>query len=238
MSQDCPQRAAENRSVVIPIDGADPMNAPLHILVVDDHAIVREGLKRILEAEGWRVDEVANAFDALAVLGREAFDLAIMDVSMPGMSGIDLLRRVRTNHPHLRLLMLSMHAEEQYAMRAFKAGANGYMTKDGAPRELACAVRRIAEGGAYVSPALAERMVMQLNGEREPATHTRLSDREVEVLRRLVAGDRPAEIAKALHLSIKTVSTHKRRILDRLCLSNTAALIRYGMEQGFGLPPG
>jgi len=214
-----------------------PTPAPLHILVVDDHAIVREGLKRILEGEGWQVDEEATALDALAALNRQAFDLAIMDVSMPGMNGLELLRRARSHHPQLRLLMLSMHSEEQYAMRAFKAGANGYMTKDGAPRELAGAVRKIAEGGAYVSPALAEQMVLHLNGALQPAMHTLLSNRELEVLRRLIAGDRPTEIAHALHLSIKTVSTHKRRILDRLNLSSTAALIRYGIEQGLDRPP-
>jgi len=213
------------------------MKPPLHILVVDDHAIVREGLKRILEGEGWHVDEEASALDALDALNRRPFDLAIMDVSMPGMNGLELLRRVRSHHPQLRLLMLSMHSEEQYAMRAFKAGANGYMTKDGAPRELAGAVRKIAAGGAYVSPALAEQMVLHLNGARQPAMHTLLSNRELDVLRRLVAGERPTEIALALHLSIKTISTHKRRILDRLNLSSTAALIRYGIEQGLDRPP-
>jgi DNA-binding NarL/FixJ family response regulator len=207
-------------------------SAPLQILIVDDHAIVREGLKRILEAEGWRVIEAAGAFEALDALRNQPFDVAIMDLSMPGMNGLELLGRVRPEFPRLRVLMLSMHAEEQYAMRAFKAGANGYVTKDGASRELAAAVHKVAEGGAYVSAGLAERLVLQLVGAREPARHTQLSDRELDVLRRLVAGQRPTEIANALHLSIKTVSTHKRRILDRLQLPNMAALIRYGIEQG------
>ena len=209
----------------------------LNILVVDDHAIVREGLKRILEgtASGWTVVEAGTGFEALEILRRQAFDVAVIDLSMPGMSGLELLRRARPRLPRLRVLMLSMHAEEQYAMRAFKAGANGYVTKDSATRELAAAVRKVAEGGVYVSGSLAERVVLQLNGAHEPARHTQLSDRELEVLQRLVAGHRPTEIAKALHLSVKTVSTHKSRILDRLQLPNMAALIRYGMEQGLGM---
>lgn len=216
---------------------AQDQGPSLNILVVDDHAIVREGLKRILEgtASGWTVVEAGTGFEALEILRQQAFDVAVIDLSMPGMSGLELLRRARPKLPRLRVLMLSMHAEEQYAMRAFKAGANGYVTKDSATRELATAVRKVAEGGVYVSGSLAERVVLQLNGAHEPARHTQLSDRELEVLQRLVAGHRPTEIAKALHLSVKTVSTHKSRILDRLQLPNMAALIRYGMEQGLGM---
>jgi DNA-binding NarL/FixJ family response regulator len=208
--------------------------SPLSILIVDDHAIVREGLKRILEGSttGWRVVEAATGLEALERLRREPFDVAVVDLSMPGMSGIELLRRVRPDFPRLRVLMLSMHAEEQYALRAFKAGARGYVTKDSASRDLAAAVRKVAEGGVYVSPGLAERVVLQLNGAQEPARHAQLSDRELDVLRRLVAGHRPTEIAQALHLSVKTVSTHKSRILERLQLPNMAALYRYGMEKG------
>ena len=209
-------------------------NLPLSILVVDDHAIVREGLKRILEStpSGWCVAEAGTGTEALELLRQAPFDLAVIDISMPGINGLELLRRVRWEFPRLRVLMLSMHAEEQYAMRAFKAGASGYVTKDSASRELAAAVRKVATGGIYVSPGMAERVVLQLNGTQEPARLTQLSDRELDVLRRLVAGHRPTEIAKALHLSVKTVSTHKSRILERLQLPNLAALIRYGIEQG------
>lgn len=210
--------------------------SPLSILVVDDHAIVREGLKRILErtTSGWRVIEAGDGTEALHLLRQQPVDLAVIDISMPGMNGLELLHRVRADFPRLRVLMLSMHAEEQYAMRAFKAGASGYVTKDSASRELAAAVRKVATGGTYVSAGLAERVVLQLNGTQEPARHTQLSDREIDVLRRLVAGQRPTEIAMALHLSVKTVSTHKSRILQRLQLPNLAALIRYGIEQGLG----
>lgn len=212
----------------------DTAGHPLSILVVDDHAIVREGLKRILERTdtGWRVAEAGTGFEALERLRREPFEVAVFDLSMPGMNGLELLRRVRAELPRLHVLMLSMHAEEQYALRAFKAGAHGYVTKDSASLELAAAVRKVAQGGVYVSASLAERVVLQLNGSQVPARHAGLSDRELDVLRRLVAGQRPTDIAEALHLSVKTVSTHKARILERLQLPNLAALIRYAMEHG------
>lgn len=217
------------------------MNAPasdaaLRLLVVDDHAIVREGLKRVLgnTAANWTVSEADGGFAALALLRQQPFDLAIVDLSMPDMGGLELLRRVREEFPQLLVLILSMHAEEQYAVRAFKAGANGYVTKDSAARELAAAVRKVAAGGAYVSSVLAESLVLHLSGAREPPAHAQLSDRELEVLRRLVAGQRPTAIARALNLSIKTVSTHKSRIQAKLKLPTTASLIRYGVEQGLG----
>ena len=217
------------------------MSAPLaperalRILIADDHGVVREGLKRLLESTSplWAVSEAGSGFQALELLRREAFDLAIFDLSMPGMSGLDLLRRVRADHPRLPVLMLSMHAEDQYALRAYKAGANAYVTKDAATNELIDAVRKVAAGGIYVSRSLAERMVLQLNHtDAERPALQQLSDRELDVLRRLVAGQRPTEIAQALHLSIKTVSSHKSRIQDKLGLPSTAALVRYGLEHG------
>ena len=210
--------------------------AALRLLIVDDHAIVREGLKRVLEstAAGWQVAEADGGFQALDLLRRQAFDLAIVDLSMHDMNGLELLRRVRAEYSQMKVLILSMHAEEQYAVRAFKAGANGYVTKDSAARELAAAVRKVAGGGAYVSDVLAESLVLHLNGARDTPAHAHLSDRELEVLRRLVAGERPTDIAHALHLSVKTVSTHKSRIQAKLQLPTTAALIRYGVEQGLG----
>lgn len=206
----------------------------LSILVVDDHAIVREGLKRILEGSpaDWRTVEASTGLQALEILQRQPVDVAVVDLSMPGMSGLELLRRARSEFPRLPVLILSMHAEEQYALRALQAGANGYITKDSASSELAAAVRKVAGGGAYVSTGLAERVILQLQGERYPARLSQLSNRELEVLRRLVAGQRPTEIAQALHISVKTVSTHKSRILDRLQLPNMAALIHYGIEHG------
>jgi DNA-binding NarL/FixJ family response regulator len=225
--------------------GLDPRRG---LLLVDDHTIVREGLKRILEAvaDEWQITEAGSGFQALECLRRAAFSMAIVDLSMPGMSGLELIKRIKSEYPGLVVLVLSMHAEEQYALRAFRAGANGYVTKDSASAELVAAVRKVAAGGAYVTASLAERVVLQLNGATQAPRHAQLSDRELEVLQRIVAGQRPTEIAAALHLSVKTVSTHKSRIQDKLQLPNTAALIRYGLEHrldkvddtGFGAPPG
>jgi DNA-binding NarL/FixJ family response regulator len=209
------------------------MNDPaLSILIVDDHAIVREGLVRILEGtgRGWQVAEAASGFQAIEWLRRHDAALAIVDLSMPGMSGLDLIARLKREFPRLRLLVLSMHAEEQYALRAFQTGAQGYMTKDRAPAELVDAVAKVAGGGTYVTASLAELVVQNLNGTQAAPRHAQLSNRELEVLQRLVAGQRVMDIADALHLSIKTISTHKRRIQDKLQLPSTAALIRYGME--------
>ena len=206
----------------------------LRILIVDDHAIVREGLKRILEAtqEPWAVREASSGFQALDMMRSERIDLAIIDLSMPGMSGLELLRRAHAEFPGISLLVLSMNSEEQYAMRAFKAGAHGYITKDRAAQELVGAVRKAAGGGAYVSSSMAERMVLQMGGTVSSPPHAQLSNRELEVMSRIVAGQRPTDIANALHLSVKTVSTHKTRIQAKLQLSSMAALVRYGMEHG------
>ncbi len=206
----------------------------LRILIVDDHAIVREGLVRILEGtgRGWQVAEATSGFQALEWLRRNDAGLAIVDLSMPGMSGLDLIARLRKDFPRLRVLVLSMHAEEQYALRAFQAGAHGYVTKDRAPAELVDAVTKVAGGGAYVTTSLAERVVQSLNSAQAVPRHAQLSNRELDVLRRIVAGQRLCDIAEELHLSIKTISTHKRRIQDKLQLPSMAALIRYGMEQG------
>ena len=202
------------------------------LLLVDDHTIVREGLKRILETtpDGWAITEESSGFQALDSLRRAPFDLAIVDLSMPGMSGLELIRRIRAEFPALPVLVLSMHAEEEYALRSFKAGANGYVTKDSAAAELLAAVRKVLQGGAYVTISLAERVVQQLNGSVEVPRHAKLSNRELEVLRGIVAGQRSTDIAQALNLSVKTISTHKTRIMDKLQLDSTAALIRYGME--------
>jgi two-component system, NarL family, invasion response regulator UvrY len=220
---------------MMPLNAASTDSAapPFSLLMVDDHTIVREGLKRVLEpiAHEWRITEAGTAYQAIEHLRKGHFDLAIVDLSMPGMSGLDLIRRIKSEHPAVAVLVLSMHAEEQYAMRSFKAGARGYVTKDSASTELVTAVRKVASGGSYVSASLAERVVMELNGQQREPQLSGLSDRELDVLRRIVAGKRMTDIAKDLHLSIKTVSTHKARIQDKLGLPNTAALIRFGLEQ-------
>jgi len=208
-------------------------NARFSLLMVDDHTIVREGLKRVLQpiAHEWSITEAGTGYQAIESLRCQHFDLAIVDLSMPGMGGMELIRRIRSGYPKVAVLVLSMHAEEQYALRAFKAGASGYVTKDTAAGELVAAVRKVAAGGSYVSSGLAERVVLQLTGKVQEPRLDGLSDRELEVLKRIVAGQRLTDIAEALHLSVKTVSTHKTRIQDKLGLPSMAALIRFGLEQ-------
>jgi DNA-binding NarL/FixJ family response regulator len=204
----------------------------LRLLLVDDHTVVREGLKRLLDPQGnqWSITEAGTGFQALEYLRREPFDLVIADLSLPGMSGLDLIHRIKEGFPDVAVLVLTMHSEEQYALRAFQAGASGYVTKDSACDELVSAVRKVAAGGVFVTSVLAERVVQQLNGRRPVSDLGVLSNRELEVMQRIVAGERMSDIAQALHLSIKTVSTHKTRILEKLHLDNTASLIRFGLE--------
>ncbi len=212
-------------------------DTPRGLLLVDDHTIVREGVRRILEplGAGWSITEAGTAFQALECLRNARFHLAIVDLSLPGMSGLDLVRRLKSQTPETAVLVLSMHAEEQYAIRAFKAGANGYLTKDGAAAELLAAVRKVADGGAYITPNMAEQVVLQLNRREPRSDHHRLSDRELQVLRLIVSGSRLTDIAEGLHLSIKTVSTHKSHIQQKLGLDTMAALIRYGLEHRLDL---
>lgn len=214
----------------------DLLQPSLRLLLVDDHTVVREGLKRLLDpqARQWHITEAGTGFQALESLRRQPFDLAIVDLSMPGMSGMDLIARIKAEFPSVAVLVLTMHGEEQYAMRAFQAGAKGYVTKDSASAELVAAVRKVALGGVFVSAQLAERVVQQLNGQRMAPRINVLSNRELEILQRIVSGQRPVDIAASLHLSIKTVSTHKRRILEKLQLDSTAALIRFGLEHQLG----
>ena len=220
-------------------DGLQTATRGWRVLLVDDHLLVREGLRRILESSGddWVVTEASSGFQALDRLRAQRFDLVSVDLSMPGLSGLELTRRIKAEFPRVPVLVLSMHAEEGYALRAFQAGAGGYLTKDSAPEDLLAAMRKVGSGGTYVTPSLAERVVRQLNGTVDVAPHSRLSDRELDILRRMVRGQRLTDIARGLNLSIKTVSTHKSRIQEKLQLPGTAALIRYGMDHRLHLGP-
>ena len=202
------------------------------ILIADDHTLVREGLKQILSATP-ELEVVAEAMDgdqALAHVRSTEFDLALLDMSMPGLSGIDLIKRLKLERPKLRILVLSMHGEQQYAVRAFKAGASGYLTKDSASDQLVAAIRKIAAGGVYISAATAEQLAMGAMDAPGELPHRSLSDREFEVFRLLVAGTSITDIADGLHLSVKTVSTHKTRILQKMNMASTAELVRYAVE--------
>ena len=200
----------------------------IRVLIADDHSIVRDGLKRILAATAdlQVTGEAASGDAALALVKANDYDVVMLDMSMPGLSGLDLIKRLKVEKPKLRILVLSMHGEQQYAARALKAGAAGYLNKDSASDQLLGALRKIAGGGVHIGEAAAAGL-LQASGK--PA-HQALSDREFEVMRLLVEGLGPTEIAERLHLSVKTVSTHKTRILEKLGLGSTAELVRYAME--------
>lgn len=203
----------------------------IRILIADDHKIVRDGLKQILAASAdfTVAGEAANGNEALALVKANDYDLAMLDMSMPGLAGIDLVRRLKLERPALRILVLSMHGEPQYAARALKAGASGYLTKDSAAEMLVSAIRKIAAGGVHISEAAAASLAA---GAGDAPAHARLSDREYEVLRLLAAGRTPTEIAAALHLSVKTVSTHKSHVQEKLGVGSTAELVRYALANG------
>jgi two-component system invasion response regulator UvrY len=203
----------------------------IQILIVDDHAILRRGLKEILEREFRDVNiaGAGTAEQALAQLGSETWDLVILDITMPGRSGVDVLRHLKALRPKLPVLVLSMHPEDQYGKRVLKAGASGYMNKESAPEELIKAVRKLLSGGRYVSPTLAETLAVDLGRDDGRPAHERLSDREFEVLRKIASGKTVGQIAQELHLSVPTVSTYRARILEKIGMSNTAELIRYAL---------
>jgi DNA-binding NarL/FixJ family response regulator len=198
----------------------------IRVLLADDHKIVRDGLKRILAATADLevAGEAAGGDETLALVKAADYDVAVVDLSMPGLSGIDLVKRLKMEKPRLRVLVLSMHGEQQYAARALKAGASGYLNKDSAAEQLVNAIRKIAAGGVHITEAAAASLIS------ETKKHEELSNREFEVLRLLIDGLGPTEIGKRLHLSVKTVSTHKMRILEKLHLGSTAELVRYALE--------
>ncbi|MGH7996243.1 MAG: response regulator [Opitutaceae bacterium] len=204
----------------------------MKILVADDHAVVRQGLMQILAAEFKRASfgEAANAQQTLEHVWKEDWDVVVLDLSMPGRSGLEVLKEIKQSRPSLPVVMLSMHPEDQFAVRLLKAGAAGYMTKESAPEELVGAVRKAMAGGRYVSPALAEKMAGYLvnGGERPP--HEGLSDREFLVLRLLASGKPVSAIARELSLSVKTISTYRSRLLQKMGMSNNAELIHYALR--------
>jgi DNA-binding NarL/FixJ family response regulator len=204
----------------------------VRVLLADDHAIVRAGLKEILADTGdiEVAAEATNGQETLARVREQDFDIAVLDMSMPGRNGIELIKLVKAEKPGLRILVLSMHSEAQYAVRAIRAGASGYLSKDSAADELVAAIRRIAAGGAYVSPETAERLALDAGRGADALPHTRLSDREFQVFRLIAGGAAVGGIAKQLSLSVKTVSTHKTRILEKMGFASQADLIRYAIE--------
>lgn len=204
----------------------------IRILIADDHTIVREGLKQMLSAcaDFKVVGEASNGHEVLARLEDCPCDLLLLDMSMPGRSGTELIRQVKSERPKLQVLVLTMHEEHQYAVRAIKAGAAGYLTKETASDLLVSAIRKVASGGAFITPAVAEQLALDAMPRTSVTPHLALSDREFQVLRLLVAGRSVTEIAEELHLSVKTISTHKARMMQKLDISSQADLIRYAIS--------
>jgi len=204
----------------------------IRVMTVDDHRIVREGVTRLLEetADIRVIAEATSGSGALAALAKQSVDIVLLDVAMPGSSFVEALRDLKEQYPKVRVIVLTGHAEEEYAVRALKAGVAGYVTKEHSSEELIVAIRKAHSGGTYVSAALAERLAREVGGMSAGPAHDALSDREHEVLRLLGQGKSVKEIAGALELSSKTVSTYRTRLLEKLGLKSTADLIRYAVE--------
>lgn len=220
-----------------PGPGSNPLLSqdarPLRILIVDDHAIVRDGLKQNLADKfpNAAFAEAGNASEALAQLHQTRWDAVLLDISMPGRSGLDILREMRTVQPDLKVLVLTMHPEEQYGLRVLKSGAAGYLTKEKASEEVIRAVEKVLAGGKYVSAALAESLVAKLNTPAGAALHETLSDREYEIMLLIAGGKSVKEIAGDLSLSIKTISTYRTRVLKKLKFKSNADVIRYALHE-------
>jgi two-component system invasion response regulator UvrY len=208
------------------------------VFIADDHAIVRQGLKQIVsDTNNIRLaGEAATGQEALQMVRSGTCDVLVLDLNMPGISGLDILRVLKGERPDLPVLILSIHAEEQYAVRCLQAGAAGYLTKESAPEELVEAIRQVVAGGKYVSRGLAESLAMRLNETGERPRHETLSDREFQVLQLMGAGNSLTEIAAALSLSVKTVSTYRARMLEKLGLKSSAEIIQYAIQNRL-VPP-
>lgn len=206
----------------------------IHVLIADDHAIVRQGLKQILSETDDLVvtGEADDGAEALQLARQQLWDVFLLDVSMPNRNGIDTLKQLKKEFPRLPVLILSMHPEEQYAVRALKAGAAGYLTKQSAPEQLVTAIRQVAGGKKYVSAAVAQQLVEALSDNTDKLPHERITDREYQVLVMIAAGNPLTQIAESLNLGVATVSTYRARLLEKMGLRSTAELIRYGLENG------
>jgi two-component system, NarL family, invasion response regulator UvrY len=204
----------------------------MKVLIADDHAVVRRGLKQILadEDKTLSVGEATNAQDVLRLVSEQDWDIIVLDISMPGKSGLEVLKELKLLRPKIPVLILTTHAEEQYAIRVLKAGAAGYMTKESAPEHLIEAVRKVTRGGRYISPTLAEILAVRVVGDPEKPPHENLSDREYQVLCLIASGKTVSQIADELFLSVKTISTYRARILEKMSMKSNAELTHYAIS--------
>lgn len=206
---------------------------PTRILIVDDHVIIRKGLKQIL-ADAFSnavFGEAKNGAEALEEIGKQSWDIVLLDITMPGRSGLDILEQLVNAQPNLAVLVLSMHSEDQYAVRVLKCGAAGYLTKNTASEEVVCAVQKVLSGGKYISATLAEKLASNLSAPVARSPHETLSDREYQVMRFIAQGKSVKEIGFELSLSVKTISTYRTRILDKMRLKTNADIIRYAVHE-------
>jgi DNA-binding NarL/FixJ family response regulator len=206
----------------------------IRILIADDHQIVRAGLKQFIagEIDMQVVAEAATGAEALAAAARGGIDVVLLDISMPDQSGVDVLKRLKRVHPDLPVLILSGYAEQQYALNLLRGGAAGYLNKEAADSELVGAIRTVAQGRRYVSPTLAQQLAADLSGGGEKPLHAQLSEREFQIFRRLAAGAAVSQIAEDLHLSVKTISTYRTRILEKMNMKANADLTYYAVKNG------
>lgn len=207
----------------------------LKIIIADDHAIVRRGLKHIVleEHSDANVCEAADSNGVLNLLRAEPFDVVVLDITMPGRDGLEVLKELKRDAPQVPVLMLSMHPEERFAVRALKAGASGYLTKESAPDELCVAIRKVLRGGKYISPSLAELLAESVGqADQDSAASEILSDREYQVLRLIASGKTVSQVANELMLSVNTISTYRTRILEKMNMKTNAELTRYAIERG------
>lgn len=206
----------------------------LNILIADDHPVVRQGVKQILaDSPGLAsTDEASDGQEVLEKIRNSDYDIVLLDITMPGMTGLDILKELKRQKPEIPVLILSIHPEEQYAIRVLRAGASGYLTKNSVPSELIAAIKKVSAGGKYISPSLAEGLASKLQTSFEIKAHETLSDREYHVLCLLASGKSAKKIAEELSLSVKTISTYRSRILEKMQMKNNVELIRYAIQNG------
>ncbi|MFC1520932.1 response regulator [Elusimicrobiota bacterium] len=204
----------------------------IRVLIADDHPVVRKGLRQILEdtQDIIAADEASSAQEVLNKVSKRSYDVILLDISMPGSSGLDVLKQLKRKKSKLPVLMLSIYPEDQYGMRALRAGASGYLTKESLPDELVGAIRKVAQGRKYISPALSEKLVLDLGINSDKPAHETLSDREYQVMCMIASGKTASGIAKKLCLSVKTISTYRSRILEKMRMKNNAEITRYAIE--------
>ncbi|KAF0140525.1 MAG: Response regulator [Stygiobacter sp.] len=204
----------------------------MKIVIVDDHELVREGLKKVLLKESGiqLVGEASNALELFKLLEETEVDLVVLDITMPGRSGLDIISEIKNLNDNIRILILSMHPEERFALRALKAGASGYLSKEAAARELVSAIRKIMSGSRYISAALADHLVSNLDKEPGKLPHETLSNREFEIFRLIAKGKSVGQIAEELILSVNTITSYRSRMMEKMTFSSNAEIVRYAIE--------